>query len=860
MSKQVIQNYVFDPIARTITLPDFGEALDAARLALITNVTAGVIIYHFADPLKGATVAGNVITLDYNTTAMLSTDDLRVDYDTAYGDVASDRTVVGNARSKFRDGFATSGVTQPNPATWDLVEDVPGTHILNQGGDSSGSSYLRVSLSPFVEANGLSITSKKAFQFPMRVGFGVSMSQRIQGQEVFVGMMGCDQSGNVPVSDPVADKAITGASIVVVSNIGTVTLTNHGFKGGDRVVFFNCADHRMNIGPVAITVVNADSFTVPVVIANASYSSVGGFVRTADPLRYAKNGAGLLFENTTATNGSFVSRRNGAKFRSLNSTVATTIGTQTNTSPYTDAFNAASNQELYYTMDEIGYRSYAADGVAGMNGLSKFTQGVPDEELDYKIQVRARNLNGFSRPIAKVVSATKSGTTTTTIVTDVAHGLLAGDFVQIYGTRDQTNFAQQVTQTAVASVIDASTFTLVWTAGAVTATTYGGAVWLNQGQVAAPGVFGQAVQSISRAGNVLTVVGNATWSGPLAGEYAQVYGLEAVAAEYEGAYKILRLNGSSLELESVGTDFASITTGGAVIRRTDVRLHFARVMDYTRLGVEVLGGKGNTSDINNSTPVSITGGATLTINAPTQGTGVNTTIHNTGGWGGFLVADIASAAITSTATSSTITPGSIANVGTYAHTFNVVVTAVTGTTPTLDVAIEESPDNGTNWVRIYEFPRITATGSYVTPKLRAQYGTRYRYVRTVTGTTPSFTMALNRIQWSTPGELTRQYFDRTINPNTLNSATPVYNVDGTNKLQLVINTGAITTTAPQYVLEGSEDGTNWYALTAWLVPTASSTVFIVANDVAYPKFTRARVASAGVGATQGYVSIKALGA
>jgi hypothetical protein len=45
-----------------------------------------------------------------------------------------------------------------------------------------------------------------------------------------------------------------------------------------------------------------------------------------------------------------------------------------------------------------------------------------------------------------------------------------------------------------------------------------------------------------------------------------------------------------------------------------------------------------------------------------------------------------------------------------------------------------------------------------------------------------------------------------------------------------------------------------------LTAPASSTVFAVASDVAYPKFVRARVSTAGVGATQGYVSIKALGA
>lgn len=855
MSKQIIKRYSFNPVARTITLTDFDEDVRIERLALITNMTTNTILFNFADATRGGIASGNTFILDYDTSQMSSTDILRIDYDTVYSDVSYDKTTVGNARSKFRDGFATSGVVQPNPDVWDLIEDTPGQHLITQGGNSSGSSYLRISLSPFVEADGLSIVSKKTFEFPMRVGFGISASQRIVGQEFFAGMVACDANGDIDYLPAVADKPITGTTISVTSNVGTVTLTNHGFVGGDRVVLDGCADHRMNVGPVVVTIVDANTFTIPVTIANASYSCVGGYVRTADPLRYAKNGAGFLFENATATNASFVSRRNGAKFRSANQTIASTTSTLGNSNPYTDAFNASGNQELYFTMDEVSYRSYAADSTGGMSGATKYTQNVPDEELEYKILVRARNLNGFSLPVGRVVTAAKSGTTTATVTTDVPHGLVAGDFVQIYGTRDQTNFAQLAAQTAIVSAPTSTTFTVVW-GSAVTASTAGGVVWANHGQLNAPGVIGQSVQSISRASNVLIVIGSAAWSGPLPGEYVQLHGLESAASAYEGAYKVLRLNGTGLELESVGANFGSITTGGAVMRRTDIRLHFSRVMDYTRLTTEIVGGKGNTSDVNNSVPVSITGAPSLAV---VPSTGSSSQIWNAAGWGGFLVNDIVSAAITSTATSASVTPGVVGNIGTYSHTFSVVVTAVSGTTPTMDVAVEESPDNGTNWIRVYEFPRITANGTYVSPKLRATFGTRFRYVRTVGGTTPSFTMALNRIQWSTPGELTRQFFDRSIVLTTQFSTTPVYNVDGCNLFQLTLNLGAATT-PPQLQIQGSEDGTNWYTMNGTaLVGVASSTVIQISKDY-LPKFVRGIVSTAGATVTPGYVSIKAVGA
>jgi hypothetical protein len=281
------------------------------------------------------------------------------------------------------------------------------------------------------------------------------------------------------------------------------------------------------------------------------------------------------------------------------------------------------------------------------------------------------------------------------------------------------------------------------------------------------------------------------------------------------------------------------------------------VLDYERKGVEILGGRGNTSDSNNAAPVSVVGSSSIAVN---QSSGSTATMWSTGGYGGTLVNDIASAAITSSTTSTAVQPGTGVqnNFGTYSSTFNIVVTAVSGTTPTLDVAIEESPDNGTNWIRVYEFPRITANGSYVSPKLRSTYGTRFRYVRTVGGTTPSFTMALNRVQWSTPGELTRQWFDRSIVLTTLNSATPVYNVDGANIFQIVTALGAATT-APVLQLQGSEDGTNWYAMGATFTPTASTTTVSVVKDFV-PKFARVVVATAGSAVTAGYISLKALGA
>lgn len=75
----VVSNYTFDASAKTVTFNDF-DSVDISRLALITNVTDGVVIYQFQKSTKGATVLRNVVTLEYDTTDMEDTDLLRIDY------------------------------------------------------------------------------------------------------------------------------------------------------------------------------------------------------------------------------------------------------------------------------------------------------------------------------------------------------------------------------------------------------------------------------------------------------------------------------------------------------------------------------------------------------------------------------------------------------------------------------------------------------------------------------------------------------------------------------------------------------------------------------------------------------------
>ena len=277
-------------------------------------------------------------------------------------------------------------------------------------------------------------------------------------------------------------------------------------------------------------------------------------------------------------------------------------------------------------------------------------------------------------------------------------------------------------------------------------------------------------------------------------------------------------------------------------------MSFCAIEKFANMPVYIQGNRANGA----MNPLPVAQSGTVTVSGTvTSNIGTGTLTAANLGFPG-TIADISSSAITSSTTTSAFTPtfGTCYSVG-------IVVTAVTGSFATMDVAIEESDDSGTNWFKVYDFPRITLSGAYRSPIMRLT-GNRVRYVQTLGGTTPSFTRVINRLQSSTNNEAVRQLIDRTINTNTLNASTSNLDTrDCGNRAQLVINVGAITTTAPAIQLEGSDDnGASWYSIGTPLTAVASSTVQLTVTDI-NAALMRARVSTAGVGVTAGYVMIKA---
>lgn len=116
--KQIIKNYTFNKTARIVTFTDFA-AVSLDRLLLVTNVTSNTVIYQFNNAALGGTVAGNVLTLAYNTASMNSGDKLQIIYDCATGDPFYDFQVDSQGRLSVSPAPLVSSV--------DSVTALPGT-------------------------------------------------------------------------------------------------------------------------------------------------------------------------------------------------------------------------------------------------------------------------------------------------------------------------------------------------------------------------------------------------------------------------------------------------------------------------------------------------------------------------------------------------------------------------------------------------------------------------------------------------------------------------------------------------------------------------------------------------------------
>jgi len=771
----------------------------------------------------------------------------------------------------FRDAFETytPGVI------WN--QTLASGDLIYVDGNTASASYLVISKSPLSANTVSSITSINLATLPVEFDFGLGMSQRTLGQEFAVEIV--DSGTPLPDVPDIAISSITQALSVLTVD----TVTAHNLVVGKCIGIVGCSNPVANYPSLVVaTIPSPTQFTctagpMGTITSQTITNPAGakGSVYFRQRLGLAQNGISEIFEQTTVTQASLYIRSesgdslpSGTIAGNQSVTVGTTASAQLVNAPFSYAFTPTSEYRIFAQSDRTQWADSAIDAIGQTTSRLLRTQVCPDPTVSYAVRVRATNNKALTVPNAQIVSAVKSGTTTATITTDVAHGLTTTDVVTIYGIRDQAAaaFPNLLTATAVASIVSPTSFTIV-IGTASTVTSHGGYVArVNGGNL--PSALGHSaviaqsatLSTLSDGTRQLVLVGNTTWTLTTVGDLVELVGVrnnvDGSSLGVDGAWKIAGAATTSLTLVlpytgsmALPADFASTNCGGGVIKRTDMRISFMRMFDYTRERVEMLPRPLN--DMSAAAPVVIQGGTlpavttVSTVSAVTSITSANLALPG-------IIADVASAALATTTTTATLTP-----TNGISYEVNIPVTVVTGSGPTLDVSIEESDDSGTNWYKVYDFPRITAVGMYRSPTIQMT-GNRIRYVQTVGGGTPSFTRAINRLQSSYPATIQRQLIDRTISLTTANSTTAtIISQDCTAASQLMINVGAITTTAPQLQLEGSNDfGTSWFSIGSPLTAVANSTVQTTVASI-NAGLLRARVSTVGSGVTAGYVLIKA---
>lgn len=536
-------------------------------------------------------------------------------------------SVPSNITTKFRETFES----WPS-AEW--TETKASGDIVTVDGNALGASYLVISMDPLSAGTETFIDTATSYSMPFEMAIGLSASQVAWGHDLSVEFLDRDFIDPLP-----ADLEI--ASISQATTTLTVeTVLPHNLAVGKRIGIRECSNAIANYPSVVVASINSPtSFTVTggpnsTIPSQTVTNPAGakGFVYFRPALSGSRNGTSMHIESPTATFGFFYARASagdvlpfaagsGNAINARQATaIGTTVGTALATAPYTYAWSPANEYRLTLMSDRLQWSDALVDSLAASTNRVLRTQVVPNPAKDYFLRLKATTDPSTTVPVGQIVTVSKAGSTTATVTTDVAHGLVTGDLVVGYGVRDVgTGFYPALSTAAAVTVTGANTFTVVWGTSA-TNTSYGGYISKVNAACPQPGAATMSIQSavkttLADGQHQVVLVGSATWTGVAIGDYVNVVGcrnaVDGATIGIDGAWKVANIATTTLTLVNimdyspVVADFALINCGGGVIRRTDLRVSYVRLFDFERQRVELL--PRPTGDLASAVPVNVMG-------------------------------------------------------------------------------------------------------------------------------------------------------------------------------------------------------------------------------------------------------------
>jgi hypothetical protein len=770
--------------------------------------------------------------------------------------------MAGNFAKQLREPFQTYVA---NGAVWN--ETKQSGDIIQVDGNSVAASYLVISKDP-ITANGESkITSVDSFYPPYELIAGLHTSQRTLGQEFSVELV----STETPLST-ITDVAISSVS-QATTTLTVTTGSPHGLTTGECIGIRDCNDSRINYSALVVaSVPSPTQFTATAGPGgNIPSLTIGpfttGFVYYRSRLGYAPNGVSQIFENVTPTNASYYVRSSsgdalpsGTILGNHSVTIATSVSVQSVVAAYIYSFQPTTEYRLSQFIDNFQWTDIGVDALTASNSRHKRTQVVPDNNIPYRLRIRATNLSGLTRPVAKIVSYSKSGSTTATITTESAHGLTTADLINIYGSSNQTDFPNLTAATAVASIVNSTQFTVLMGASVPTITSFGGGyVSRVNGGITQQGAITMVVTNVVRTSNILTITGSATWSGFSIGDYINLHGVRKTSdgsdLGVDGSYRIRTFATTSLEIEPIGSgptgaDITSTATGGAVLKRTDLRISYLKLIPFIRERVELMPRSSNDLSQNqvsvtNTVAVSVGNTVAITANSAVNTAQIGGQVPlipaTNGSTNRAIVAGIAgptantdySAQAWAAASGSGAVIAEANGLGLSAS-FDVNVTAWTaGASTGLVVYLQESQDGSTQFYDIWQCETITGVSRVRIPALPIGGRRRMRWVNlTGAATTATVTVTAHEVSGIVAKQV--QFFDRTasVGSGTAASGTSTawYDIAGCKAITVVLDCGTATSVA-SFQVEMSQTA---YANSAYAASAATAVGTTAANRTIIP--------------------------
>lgn len=529
---------------------------------------------------------------------------------------------------------------------------------------SNGQVVLALSTNPTVEDSESFVIVSAPVLSPAALDIEASISRRVRHDFATVSLFD-GESHTVPADINIVtayqctatDGAAYNAAAGTVLTLVLDTALPASVYLSDWVHVYGLVDNRLNYPNLCIRWISLDRKTIVCGFSDeqalpslaATYSPAAGTakVKFYNNMGGAENGAGFRFTGNSATSAALLSIFGGNDVQisgTLQGDHRVTIGSTNPTYGSVGMGNvelkATSRFRLETGPREVSYNDRAVDTSVAWSNRAIRTAVKPAIQATMRPRFRAINPKSMTRPVAKIVSVSKAGSTTWNITLDrtcASAGLVTGNYCTVKGVRDQTNFANFATPAQI-TVTGANTLTLVSTTG--TATSYGGSLILTNGGVDQQGFLAQSVQSatVDATTGALTLVGSAAWSTGVGvmnvGDYVELHGLrvDTTGADLglDGPWKVANISTTSLILLPVfdifGTrrspavaSLALTNCGGTVLHRTTLRAHDLVVEQWADIR-QTLDGQG-TMRADKAMPVAVVGTVTANEGTPQTGTG-----------------------------------------------------------------------------------------------------------------------------------------------------------------------------------------------------------------------------------------------